>query len=43
MKPEDEVSLLIYDEPSASLDPKAEHGPFSLSTILTRMILILVF
>lgn len=27
MKPEDKVSLLIYDEPSASLDPEAEYGP----------------
>lgn len=26
MKPQDEVSLLIYDEPSASLDPQAEYG-----------------
>lgn len=26
MKPSEDVSLLIYDEPSASLDPQAEYG-----------------
>jgi len=28
MKPAEDVSLLIYDEPSASLDPQAEHDLF---------------
>lgn len=31
MKPQEEVSLLIYDEPSASLDPQAEYGTQGLA------------
>jgi hypothetical protein len=28
--PEPKVGLLLFDEPSASLDPTAEHGDFFL-------------
>jgi hypothetical protein len=37
--PESNVGLLLFDEPSASLDPVAEHGNFNLSEpspVMTR-------
>ena len=34
VKEDETVGLLLFDEPSASLDPKAEYGEFGMASCL---------